>query len=492
MSSSTASEITPPLTHLRVQRLVDGVRRHLLALSVFSFFINLLTLSVPMFLLQVYDRVIPNHSQESLWVLALVCVLGIAAMAMLEWIRQAILDSFASWGETLLGPELLNSALLRAVRRGEPSISILKDASRLSRFASSGAVITAMDAPWAPLFLVAITLLHPALGAVVLAGGVVLVVLAVLHERLIRPRVEHADTLSHTADDAAQGYLNNAEVIHAMGMHPAVAGRWERLNNVKLAEERRIAATTNHFQTAARFTRFVLQIGMVATATLLVISGELTAGAIIASILLLRRAIAPLESCIQSWKAAVEAKSAWSRIREYMGKVSTPSTEPMPVPNGPLSGRNLSYKFAGAERSLFSKVDFDFQPGRSIAIVGDTGSGKSTFARLLVGAKRSPGGMLTLGGFDLSAWHPVQYGRHLGYLPQDVELFEGSIRANISRLEEAPLEVVIEAARLAGAHDMIQRLPGGYDFNVGNAGHRLSGGQRQRVALARAMFGTPA
>lgn len=476
--------------------VLDGLaarsRTAMRAVFLFSFCINVLTLIVPLFMLQVYDRVLPNHSLESLWVLVVICGIGLITMALLEAIRRTTLIKYGRWAEHQLGSHLLESAILRSVRRGEPNAAILQDATRFTRFLSGGTFVTALDTPWTPLFLAVIFSLHPTLGLMVIGGGLILIALAVAHERVTRASHESTDALSRTSEEMANHFVHNAEVIHAMGMYPALSNRWEAMNDRKLAAEHDAAMSSNRFQSFAKFVRVSLQLLVIAVAAVLIMRGELSAGAIIACVLLMRRAIAPLEQCIQSWKGIVEARSAFIRIREYLQRA--PSLQPqqvMPDPAGAMVVKDLSYKFSSTAKSIFSRVDLEVPAGQSIAIVGDTGSGKSTFARILVGAKRAASGTVSLGGYDLSQWDPAQLGPHVGYLPQDVELFTGTILENISRMQEANLADVVDAARMAGVHEIIQRMPDGYGTEVGHAGSRLSGGQRQRIALARALYGRP-
>ena len=490
--SNTSRRLSDGELNPLLKELLERMKFVIRAAFAFSFAINLLMLTVPIFLLQVYERVIPSQNVDTLWVLAGIAGLAVVTMAVLEAGRRSLLTRAGLWAEHRLAPSLFSSAVLRAVNRGEPSASILEDVRHLSRFASSGALMSLLDAPWAPIFLLVIFLLHPVLGLAVALGGCALLGLAFAHEKLRRSKHRDTSDRARGSIELAGRYVQNAEVIHAMGMHMDVAERWCEDNRAVLARDVDAGVINARFVGAAKLTRSLLQIAVISIAAWLILQGQLSGGAIIAVVLLMRRAIAPLEFSIHSWHALANARRATQRVRQYLDHApDLQNLTAMPAPSGGLVAEGISYRFKGAEKSLFSRVDLQVGRGECVVITGQTGAGKSTFVRTLVGARPLSSGRILLGGNDIAQWQPMQLGRFVGYLPQDVELFPGTVRDNIARMQSHDLEDVVRAARKAGIHALVQSLPNGYDTQVGFAGSNLSGGQRQRVALARALFGEP-
>ncbi len=475
-----------------LSQVIGSFRRTLKGIFVFSFFINLLMLAVPMYLIQIYDKVIPNHSIDTLYFLTGITLIALVALGFLEAVRRQVLGKLGAWFENQLGEHLLSSAIVRAVKKGRSSVNVLHDLTRLRRFLSGSALLPILDLPWAPVYIIVLYLLHPLIGLLVLVGTLVLVALAIANQRITRNIVAEADTDSRGVIDSATTYVRNADVIQAMGMQSAVLQRWSAQHTDSLAQSYVTGAVTARLASWAKFVKLLLQIGVICLAAWLVLKAQLSAGSLIACVLLFRRAVSPLEQSIRSWEGVINARSSFNRINEYLEHAPTlEEARIMPEPQGTLAVERISFRRSGDRHALLNRVSMQAKAGDVVAIVGDTAAGKSSFARLLVGILTPDAGRITLGGFELKHWSAEDLGRHVGYLPQDVELFPGTIRENIARLQEGDINKVMEAAKLARAHDLIQRLPEGYNTEVGENGSHLSGGQRQRIALARVLYGEP-
>jgi PrtD family type I secretion system ABC transporter len=325
-----------------------------------------------------------------------------------------------------------------------------------------------------------------------LIGAVLMLLLAVLNERLTRKPLERAQTESRRAGRFIDANVRNAEVVHALGMLPAVTRRWARLNDASLTEHARAARTGSFFSGFTKFSRQFIQLAMLATGAYLVVDQHVTAGVMIATTILLGRALAPVETLVAGWRSLVEARGAWRRLDQLLK--DTPEVEPrteLPVPAGALEVERAVFGFRGAERPVLRGVTFKLAAGEALGLIGPSAAGKSTLARLIVGLWKPNAGVVRLDGADVAAWPREQLGPQIGYLPQDVELFGGTVSENIARMGEPDATQVIAAAQRANVHDLILRLPKGYDTEIGEAGQALSPGQRQRIALARALYGKP-
>ena len=448
--------------------------------GLFSLAINLLLLAPPLYMLQVFDRVISSRSEETLIALTVATVAAIGLMAFLDAIRARL---FAAAGIALdrrLGPRVLDGLLSRL--SGSDFVHGLRDVNTLRGFLTGNGVLALMDAPWLPFFLLVIFLFHPLLGAIALAGALAMWLLAFLNERFARAPLERVQSESRRAGRFVDMSSRNAEVIAALGMLPAVTRRWTRLNDAVLAEQRRASAVGGRFSGLTKFSRQLIQMAMLAAGAWLVLEAHVTAGVMIAATILLGRALAPVEMLVAGWKSLVEARSAWGRLAELLA--AHPPAEPgtdLPAPQGRLEIENVFFR-------VIRRASFALPAGESLGIIGPSASGKSTLARLIVGLWKPASGVVRLDGADVASWPREKLGPHIGYLPQDVELFAGTVAENIARLEEPDAPEVIRAAQRAHVHEMILRLPKGYDTEVGEG---LSPGQRQRIALARALYRNP-
>jgi PrtD family type I secretion system ABC transporter len=448
--------------------------------ALFSLAINILLLAPPLYMLQVFDRVISSRSEETLIALTAVTVGAIGLMAFLDGLRARLLAAAGIALDRRLGPRVLDGLLSRL--SGADFVQGLRDVNTLRGFLAGSGVLALMDAPWLPFFLLIIFLFHPLMGCIALAGALCMWLLAFLNERFARGPLERMQSEGRRAGRFVDMGSRNAEVIAALGMMPAVTQRWAGLNDTVLAEQRRASAIGGRFSGLTKFARQFIQMAMLAAGAWLVLDAHVTTGVMIAATILLGRALAPVEMLVAGWRSLVEARSAWRRLAELLAAnpPAAPGTE-LPVPRGRVDVENASLK-------VLKRVSFTLRAGESLGVVGPSASGKSTLARLVIGVWKPAAGVVRLDGADVAAWPRAQLGPLIGYLPQDVELFAGTVAENIARLGAPDSAEVIRAAQRAHVHEMILRLPKGYDTEVTEG---LSPGQRQRIALARALYRNP-
>jgi PrtD family type I secretion system ABC transporter len=474
-----------------VRDLVARLRPHFLYAGLFSLAINALLLVPPLYMLQVFDRVLASRSSETLAVLTIAAVVALFAMALLDVIRARLLAAAGTALDRRLGPRVLDGLLAQTAKlSGASYLNGLRDVNTLRGFLGGTGLMMLFDAPWLPLFLLVIFLFHPVLGAVAAAGAFAMVVLAVLNELLTRAPLERAQAEGRRAARFIDANVRNAEVVSALGMLPAVTRRWMRLNDAALSEQARAARRGSLLSGASKFTRQTVQLAMLAGGAYLVVSQHVTAGVMIAATILLGRALAPVETLVAGWRSLVEARSAWQRLRKLLEESPRQDARTeLPAPTGALEIERVVFGFK--DKPILRGVSFSLQPGEALGLIGPSASGKSTLARLIVGVWQPLSGVVRLDGADVAAWPRECLGPHIGYLPQDVELFGGTVAENIARLAEPDAAEVVRAAQRAHVHDLILRLPKGYDSEIGEAGQALSAGQRQRIALARALYGNP-
>ncbi len=476
-----------------LKRTAAACRRAIMGVAVISLFINMLMLTAPLYMMQVFDRVLASRSTETLFFISLIAVAALLTHGLLEFVRSLAFIRVASWIERQLGGEILSRSIAGALEHGKaPSVQGLRDLSVLRGFLTGPAIFPILDAPWSPIFLIVVFLLHTWLGILALSGAVILFILALGNEIASRTLLNDAEGISMRAVRRAESAVRNADVIGAMGMLPNIVGRWREDSSAALTLQTKASARSGAITAASKFLRLVLQIAVLGLGAYLVIQNELGPGSMIAASILMARALAPVEMAIGSWRTAVAAREAYARIGKLMEGAGTP--EPgidLPEPKGLISAENLLFAYPVAKKPAIKNVSFVVQPGELVGLIGPTASGKSTLASLLVGNLVPRGGRVRLDGMEMSLWESSDRGRHVGFLPQDVELFAGTVRENIARMGDGDSGSVIAAATLAGVHDMILRLPAAYETDIGEGGAALSGGQRQRIALARAVYGDP-
>jgi PrtD family type I secretion system ABC transporter len=476
-----------------VRKALEACRGAFGIIMAFSLAINLLTLASPLYMMQVFDRVLTSRSGDTLIMLTLITVLALGVMALIEAIRSQMLVRIGHWLDDRLGPTVFSGALKAALRADAGRAAQgLRDLATVRGFVTGPSVTPLLDAPWAPIFIVALFVLHPALGLVGLGGGLLLFGLALINELMTRKPLAEANVAATKTHQRAEAALRNAEVIRAMGMGEGVLRLWRRETLGSRDATRVAAARGAAIFALSKFSRLFVQIGILGVGAWLVIKHEASPGAVFASMFLLGRALAPVEGAIGTWKSLVAARIARRRLSELVDAlpVEEPGME-LPRPQGELVIERLVFVPPGGDEPTLRGVSFDLAPGEVLGIVGPSAAGKSTLARLIAGTWTPTAGKVRLDGADMAVWHESRGSHHIGYLPQDIELFAGSVRENIARLGEATPAAIIEAATLAGLHEGIMRLPRGYDSEIGDAGLKLSGGQRQRIGLARALFGRP-
>ncbi|MBI3144538.1 MAG: type I secretion system permease/ATPase [Pseudogulbenkiania sp.] len=468
-------------------------RRTFFTLGAFSGAINLLLLTPSIYMLQVYDRVLASQNSTTLLMLTLL-VLGLfSLMALLELARSAVLIRVGNRLDMDLNRRVFNAAFERNLRRssGSPS-QALQDLTQIRQFLTGNGLFAFFDAPWTPIYLLVAFLIHPLLGVMTLVGSVILFALAYLTEMSTRQPLAEANQAALASATFANNNLRNAEVIEAMGMLPAISTRWFTHYRHILELQTLASDRAARISAASRFVRIALQSLILGAGALLVIEGKITAGMMIACSILLGRALAPVELAIASWKQWQGCCMAWRRLEGLLKDYpARPPAMSLPRPLGHISVEGAVAAAPGTTPAILKGLNFTIRPGEVLGVIGPSAAGKSTLARLLVGVWPALSGKVRLDDADVFLWNKDELGQWLGYLPQDIELFEGSIAENIARFGEIDSESVIMAAKRAGVHEMILRFPQGYDTRLGVDGSLLSGGQKQRIGLARALYGEP-
>lgn len=474
-------------------RLFRRFRPFFVYAGLFSLCINLLMLVPSLYMLQVFDRVIASRSNETLVMLTLATIVALAMMALLDALRARLLAAAGLAMDATLGPRVLDGLLTDAASAGGSEHTHgLRDVATLRGFFTGNGVFALFDAPWLPIYVLIIFFFHPLLGAIALAGAIGLVALVVVNERLARAGLEKLATGTRQSTRDVDASLRNAEVVAAMGMLPALTRRWVTQNAAveqHQLESSRLAARMNGI---TKFARQFIQTAMLCAGAYLVIDQNVSGGVMMAATIILGRALSPVEMLIGSWRGLVDARGAWARLDAILHRRQhRERNTALPKPSGQLSAERLVFAIPGAEKAIVKGVSFELQAGESMGLIGPSASGKSTLLRLLLGVWPPYAGTVRLDGADIASWPRSRLGRYIGYLPQDVELFSGTVAENIARLGEPEPQQVIAAAQRANAHEMILRLPQGYDTQIGEGGAALSGGQRQRIGLARALYGKP-
>lgn len=468
-------------------------RDGLIAVGAFSMVINLLVLTSSLYMLQVYDRVLTGQSVETLLYLTIIAAGALAAMGALDLMRSRILVRLGTWIDSSLSSAVLARGLENTLRGIPYRTEALRDLASLRSYLGGAGITALFDAPWVPIYLVFIFLLHPLLGLLALCGASVLFALGLINHGLTAANLTHANRAATKGYQDAEAAFRNAEVINGMGMARAVTRRWDASNADVLQLSAGASDSAGLINACTKSLRLFLQVAVLGVGAWLVLHQELTAGGMIAASIIMSRAVAPVEQAIASWKQTTGARDAWRRLSMLFELPPLrPPVMPLPWPRGYLTIEDVIYTPAGARHPILRGISLSLAPGEALAIIGPSAAGKSTLARLMVGVAQPQHGFIRLDGADVFAWNRDQFGHCVGYLPQDVELFSGTVRENIARMEESDPTQVVAAAMMAGVHEMILRLPNGYDTEIDNQSGILSAGQRQRVGLARAVYRCPA
>jgi PrtD family type I secretion system ABC transporter len=475
-----------------LQQTLRKLRSGFAAVTVFSFFLNLLMLATPLYMLQIFQRVLSSGHLPTLFYLTLATIFALLILGTLYTIRSWILNRISAWLSASMGSPLISASLTSTLAGTATGAQPLRDLGHIQAFIGGSGITALFDAPWIPVFIAAIWLMHPWLGGLAAASAVALFILAVLNELSTRKPQAEATKGQVKAHQFVDTTLRNSEAVQAMGMLPDVLARWSRLQGGALAQQGTASAWSGTIMGLSRFLRLSVQVAILGLGAMLVLQGELHPGQMIAASILLGRALAPVEQSLAGWRSFVMARSSYAALQQLLHSApERPAGISLPPPKGRLEVSNVTFKPQTADKPILQRVSFTLEPGMTLGIVGPSAAGKSTLCRLLVGVWPPTLGSVRLDSADVHAWNRTELGRHVGYLPQDVELFAGTIRENIARMGEAADEEVIAAAKLADIHDMVLRLPHGYDTEVAPGGALLSAGQRQRVGLARAFLREP-
>jgi PrtD family type I secretion system ABC transporter len=470
-------------------------RAALVSTAAFSALVNILMLTGPIFMLQVYDRVLASRSVPTLVALAVIVAVLYAYYGFLEYVRSRLLVRIGRRVEERLRSRVFDAVALHALRR-TPNVGAqpVTDLVTIRQFLSGQGPFAFLDMPWVPIYIAVIALMHWVLGVAAALAAVVIFALALWSERSTRQPLADAAKAQFRASILAEEARRNAEALHGLAMQTAIRERWARLQQDALDSQTGASDAGGSLSAASRVLRLMVQSGILALGAYLAILGDITPGAMIAASIIMGRALAPVEQAVANWTQFVAFRKAFDRLQQVLEAVPEEGERTrLPAPKGQLRVENLFVQLPGADKPLLQGISFAVEPGRGVGVIGPTGAGKSTLARALAGVLPPVRGHVRIDGATLDQWPAAERGRILGYLPQDVQLFDGTVAENISRFERDPdAEPIVAAAQLANVHDLIVRLPNGYDTPLGENGARLSAGQRQRIALARALYADPA
>ncbi|MCK6251041.1 type I secretion system permease/ATPase [Pseudomonas fragi] len=473
---------------------LTAYKRAFFNIGLFSAVINLLMLAPALYMLQVYDRVLASGNQMTLLMLTLMILGLFGLMGALEWVRSQVVIRLGTQMDMRLNQRVYDAAFEAQLRTGSPAAAqALNDLTSLRQFATGNALFAFFDAPWFPVYLFVIFMFSPWLGLLALGGAVLLMILAWVNQHVSQAPLKAASELSVQATQQASAHLRNAEAIEAMGMLDTLRGRWLAQHTAFLAQQNLASEKTATVSAWSKGVRLALQSLVLGLGALLAVQGQITAGMMIAGSILMGRVLSPIDQLIGVWKQWSSARLAYQRLEALLHSYPARARRmALPAPRGELAVEQLSASAPGTRRATLANLSFTLPAGQVLGVIGPSGCGKSTLARLLIGVWQPLAGKVRLDGAELSQWDKHQLGPHLGYLPQDIQLFAGTIAQNIARFAEVDADKVLAAAQLAGVHQLILQLPEGYETRLGEGGAGLSGGQKQRIGLARALYGLPA
>ncbi|MDO8418338.1 MAG: type I secretion system permease/ATPase [Agitococcus sp.] len=477
----------------RVFALFQPLRRILLTLILFSLVLNVLMLAPSLYMLQVYDRVLTSQNKFTLLAITVIILVAYLAIGFIEWIRSTMLVRLSAAMDLTESNRIHAAAFAQnAVARSMSPAQVMQDFSAVRQVVTGSVVLALLDLPWTPLYVALLFAFAWPLGLIAVIGMVLLAAIAIISERITKEPLEKAGKIASQAAFALNKHHRNIEIISALGMIPVLGKRWQAQNKEALLLQIQASSKMSKLTALGRYIRLTLQSLILGMGALLVLDGKMSGGMMIAGSILLGRALAPVEQLIGSWKQLVNGLDAHQRLQQLLGDNDN-AEQPfaLPAPKGQLSVEGVTVVLEGKTEPVLRNIQFALGAGEILAVVGASASGKSTLARTILGLIAPNVGEVRLDSADVRQWPREKLGQYLGYLPQDIELFEGTVAENIARFQEVDAALIIDAAQLAHVHDMILRLPKGYDTVVGEGGAMLSGGQRQRLALARAVFGLP-
>lgn len=480
---------------LEIRAARSAMNGTLVAVLVFSVLVNLLMLTGPLYMLQVYDRVLGSQSEATLVALTVLITFLFLAMGFLDHARARIMARIGARMQENLDRRVFAASVRRLtmVPNDQAALAAQRDLESIQRLWASPVLLALFDIPWTPMFIGAIFIFHPWMGWLAVLGGIILVGVTILNQRNTEAPLQRANAATMMAERFAENIKAESEVIAALGMQSNGFDRWRGLRGMAMGQSIAAADVGGMFSGITKTFRMFLQSAILGLGAWLVLRGELSAGAMIAGSILMGRALAPIEQSIGQWAVVTRAREGSARLAELLSRVPPePERTALPRPKALLEAQNLTVVPPGEQQAVLRMVNFRLEPGQALGVIGPSGSGKSTLARALIGVWRPAGGKVRLDGATLDQYDPDVLGSYIGYLPQRVSLFDGTIAENIARLAPQPdAAKVVEAAKKAAAHDMILKLPDGYDTRVASVGGRLSGGQIQRIGLARALYGDP-
>jgi ATP-binding cassette subfamily C protein len=492
-ASASSSRLSQPKTELRAA--LDTCRLALWSTAGFSALINILTLTSSFFMLQVYDRVLPSHSVPTLVGLTLFAGMLYVFLAILDAVRSRVLTRVGNNVDAKLNGRVYKSIIELSLRTNDRThgTAPIRDLDAIRSFLSGSGPTAIFDLPWIPLYLAICFAFHVLIGVAATIGAVVLIIFTLITERKVSGLIKNATAYGMARNAFAETGRRNAEIISTLGMTDHMALRWDSINSTYLKNNQAASDVSGGFGSAARIFRLALQSAVLAIGAWLVIHQEATGGIIIAGSILSSRALAPIDLAIGNWKSFVAARQAWGRLDRVLATVpAEPDYFDLPAPIKDLAVEGISVNPPGERRIVAQNINFALKAGNGLGIIGPNACGKSSLVRCLVGAWKPLQGKVRIDNAPLDQWNPTALGRHIGYLPQDIELIDGSVAENIARFDPASTsEEVVAAARAAAVHDLILRLPNGYQTRIGEQGAVLSAGQRQRIALARALYRNP-
>lgn len=469
-------------------------KRGFIAVGFFSLFVNLLMLTPPIYMLQIYDRVVASRSMDTLLFLTALVVFLFAVMGTLQFVRSRILVRVGNQIDGYLSERVYSAMFTMGIKDAtHRTAQPLSDFTTVRQFLTGNGVFAFFDAPWLPVYIAILFMFHPSFGWFAIAAAVILFVIAVINERSTRKLLMEANGENVRAQELANSNVRNAEVLHAMGMLPQIMGRWHKQHQEFLAKQSIASDRAGVFTNISKTLRLLFQSLILGLGAYYVVLNEMSAGVMIAGSILLGRALAPLDLLIGSWQGFTSARSAYKRLDELLEAVPARQRRmSLPAPRGSVGLENLFIVPPGAKLPAIRGANFTVEPGEHIGIIGPSAAGKSSLARAVVGVWPAANGAVRIDDANIAHYNADELGPHIGYLPQDIELFDGSVGENIARFDpDRRAEDIVAAAKKAGVHEMILQLPNGYDTVIGSNAGALSGGQRQRVGLARALYGDP-
>ena len=465
---------------------LSGYMRYVLWSGGFSLGINVLALAIPLYSMLVYDRVLASGSGATLGVLTVAALAGLLTSAALDEIRTRLLVAIGLRFDSQLASKVFERQLSQGAAGGGQAV---RDLDTVRHLVTGSGTLALFDLPWAPLFIAACFYIHPWLGMINLIGAILVLGLAILNQVMVAEALAVSGRKTELSYRMTDGALMNGETIRALGMLPQVMKRWSDVRGEAVGKQAEASTANAAISSVIKFLRFSLQILIMGGGAWLAVTREISPGALYAASLISARALMPIDQIVGVWKQIVMGFAALGRVEAILAEPDVPKGIPLPRPEGRVVAEGLSYQPPGARAPILQNISFKIEPGDAVGIVGPSAAGKSTLARLIVGALKPTSGTVRLDGAETWSWRRDDFGQYAGYVAQNVELFEGTIAENIARFQEVDGAAIVTAAKLAGVHEMILALPQGYETRIAQGGAPLSGGQRQRIALARAVFG---